>query len=471
MSGVESLASRLAVLEDEAAGADRAQPVIADLVAPDENPGTVTDRICFLVLRQHTPLWWWAGLGAAMLMLAIGFVSLAWLFDNGISVFGNDWPVMWGFPILLYVWWIGIASGGTFVSALFFLTGSSWRTSTNRIAETMMVCAVASAGVYPILHLGRPWFAYWLFPYPNTMELWPQWRSPLVWDFYALLTYVVTSLIFWYVGLLPDLASVRDRAQSRPKQVIYGVLAMGFRGSDRQWRHYRATYGVMAAIMAPVVVSIHSFVGLDFAGGQSPGWHSTQFPPFFVFGALLSGLALVLVLLIALRHLYRLGAYITGRHFDVFGKLLLASSLALGYSYMMDAFSTFYGQDRADHTMFVERVFGLYWPVYWGTILFNILLPQLMWSRRLRLSQPVLLLVSASAIVGMLLERYEIVVTSLHRPRLPSAWGNFFSTIWDWGLFTGTIGLFLFLFLLAIRFLPVVSMAEMRKLLAERGAS
>jgi molybdopterin-containing oxidoreductase family membrane subunit len=471
MSGVESVASRLAALEDEADGLPQRQPVIEALVAPDENPGTVTDRICYLVLRSRTPIWWWAALGISVLMLAIGGVSLTWLFVRGIAVFGNDWPVMWGFPILLYVWWIGIASGGTFVSALFFLTGSDWRTSTNRIAETMMVCGVASAGIYPILHLGRPWFAYWLFPYPNTLELWPQWRSPLVWDFYALLTYVVTSVIFWYVGLLPDLASVRDRAHTRFKQVFYGVLALGFRGSSRQWRHYRATYGVMAAIMAPVVVSIHSFVGLDFAGGQSPGWHSTQFPPFFVFGALLSGLALVLILLIVLRRLYRLGMYITGRHFDVFGKLLLTSSLALGYSYMMDAFTTFYGPDQADRVMFTERLFGIYWWVYWGTILFNITIPQLMWFRRLRLNQAVLVLVSASAVVGMFLERYEIVITSLHRPRLPSAWGNFWSTMWDWGVFTGSAGLFFFLFLLAIRLLPVVSMAEMRKLLTERSAS
>ncbi len=259
---------------------------------------------------------------------------------------------MWGFPILIYVWWIALASGGTFVSALFFLTGSEWRTSTNRIAETMMVSAAASAGIYPILHLGRPWFAYWLFPYPNTMESLAAVAQP------ARLGLLRPAhlrrdqrVLFWYIGLIPDLASVRDRAQTRFKQVFYGVLALGFRGSARQWRHFRGTYGAMAAIMAPVVVSIHSFVGLDFAGGQPPGWHSTQFPPFFVFGALLSGLALVLILLIALRALYRLGAYITARHLDVLGKLLLASSLALSYSYVMDAFSTFYGPEagRPDH--------------------------------------------------------------------------------------------------------------------------
>jgi Ni/Fe-hydrogenase subunit HybB-like protein len=466
MATVGGLASRLKVLEDRAARRDRRQPLIEEIVAPGETPASVTDRICGIALRPHTPIWWWASLGVSMSLLGLGAVSVAWLFAHGVAVFGNDWPVMWGFPILLYVWWIAIASGGTFVSALFFLTRSEWRTSTNRIAETMMVCAIACAGIYPILHLGRPWFAYWLFPYPNTMQLWPQWRSPLVWDFYALFTYVAASVMFWYLGLIPDLASVRDRAVTRGRQLFYGVLALGFRGESNQWRNFRATYGVMAAIMAPLVVSVHSIVGLDFAGGQTPGWHSTQFPPLFVFGALLSGLAMVLVLLLALRHFMRLGMYITARHLDVFGKLLLASSLALGYGYLMDAFSTFYGPDEADRTMFVERVFGLYWPVYWGTIVFNITIPQLFWFRGVRLNQPALILISFGIMVGMILERYEIVVTSLHRPRLPSSWGDFFGTFWDWSLFAGTIGLFLTLFLIAIRFMPVLSMAEMRKMLA-----
>ncbi|HYZ64744.1 MAG TPA: NrfD/PsrC family molybdoenzyme membrane anchor subunit, partial [Acetobacteraceae bacterium] len=424
-----------------------------------------------IALRPHAPLWWWACLAVAVSLLGLGAVALAWLFAQGIAVFGNDWPVAWGFPIINYVWWIAIASGGTFVSALFFLTRSEWRTSINRIAETMMVCAAAPAGLYPILHLGRPWFAYWLFPYPNTMQLWPQFRSPLVWDFFALLTYVVSSVLFWYLGLIPDLASVRDRATTRFKQVFYGVLALGFRGSGRQWRHFRATYGVMAAIMAPVVVSIHSIVGLDFAGGQSPGWHSTEFPPFFVFGALLSGLAMVVLLLIPLRILFRLGMYITARHFDVLGKLLLCASLAIGYAYIMDAFSTFYGPDEAERTMFIERVSGIYWYVYWSTILFNLLLPQLLWFRRIRLNQAAMVLICLAIIVGMWFERYEIVVTSLHRPRLPSAWGNYAPTFWDWALFAGTFGLFLTLFLVAIRLLPVMSMAEMRQSLAKGGAA
>ena len=287
-------------------------------------------------------------------------VSILYLFYAGIGIWGVSWPVAWGFAILSYVWWIAIASGGTIISALFFLVRVEWRTSINRIAESMMLFGAAAAGVYPVLHLGRPWFAYWLFFYPNTMTLWAQFRSPLLWDFWALYTYVLASVLFWYLGLLPDLASVRDRATSRPKQMIYGLLACGFRGSSRQWQHLHAAYGVMAAIMAPVVVSIHSIVGLDFAGGATVGWHSTEFPPFFVFGALLSGFAIVLLLVIPLRRLLRLEDMITGRHFDVLCKLLLTSSLCMAYAYLMDVFTTYYGGDRAERVMFTERMFGYY---------------------------------------------------------------------------------------------------------------
>ena len=257
-------------------------------------------------------------------------VAIVWLFYAGIGIWGVDWPVAWGFALISYVWWIAIASGGTFVSALFYLVKVEWRTSTNRIAETMTLFAAACAGIYPILHLGRPWLFYWLFPYPDTMDLWPQFRSPLLWDFFALLTYVVASILFWYLGLLPDLATVRDRATTRGKQILYGVMALGFRGSDAQWRHYHATYGVLAAIMAPLVVSVHSVVGLDFAGAATAGWHSTQFPPFFVFGALLSGFAMVLLLIAPMRRLLNLQDFITGRHFDVLCRLMLVSSLCLG---------------------------------------------------------------------------------------------------------------------------------------------
>lgn len=443
-------------------------PAGQDVVLGRPGPGTMTDKVVGVLLRERARLWWWVALLPSAGLLGWGVVAVAWLFWRGVGSWGIDWPVMWGFAIINYVWWIAIASGGTFVSALFFLVRVEWRTSINRIAETMTLFAAACAGVYPILHLGRPWFFYWLFPYPNTMTLWPQFRSPLLWDFMAILTYVISSVVFWYLGLLPDLACVRDQATSRRAQRLYGVLALGFRGTARQWRHHKAAYATMAGIMAPLVVSVHSVVGLDFAGGESPGWHSTQFPPFFVFGALLSGIATVLMLALLVRTAFGLQAYITTRHVDVLGKLIVASSLAMGYSYLMDAFTTFYGPDRAEKTMFTARLFGEYAYVYWSTIVFNVTLPQLLWARRLRLNVPVLLIVCLGIIVGMWFERYEIVVTSLHRPNLPSAWGDYSGTFWDWSVMGGTVGLFLTGVLVSIRAVPVVAMHEMRELLERR---
>ncbi len=441
------------------------------VVLPGIGLGRMTDRICALALRERAFRWWWIAMVPSALLLALLVVSIAYLFWAGVGIWGIDWPVAWGFAIINYVWWIAIASGGTFISALFFLVRVEWRTSINRIAESMMLFGAAAAGVFPVLHLGRPWLAYWLFFYPNTMDLWPQFRSPLLWDFWALYTYVFASVLFWYFGLIPDLATMRDRASRRWRQWLYGFAALGFRGSARQWRHYHATYGVMAAVMAPVVVSIHSIVGLDFAGGSTTGWHSTQFPPLFVFGALLSGFAVVLLLIIPLRRLMRLEAFITGRHVDALCRLLLTSGLLIGYGYMMDAFTTYYRGDPAETAMFADRVYGIYWPVYWGTILFNVVLPQAMWFPALRTRPAVILPISLLVLVGMWLERFEIVVTSLHKPPLPSSWGIYTPTFWDWATLAGTVGLFLTGILLALRFLPAVSMHEMRALLVQRESA
>ncbi|MCE2576574.1 NrfD/PsrC family molybdoenzyme membrane anchor subunit [Komagataeibacter sp. FNDCR2] len=442
------------------------------LIHPDETPRTLTERICATTLRpdggRWTPLWWWLCLGIALALLAGGAVSVAWLFYAGLGIWGIDWPVAWGFDILNYVWWIAIASGGTFISALFFMLRAPWRTSLNRLAESLTLCAALCAAIFPILHLGRPQFFYWLFPYPNTMGLWAQFRSPLVWDFFAILAYVSCSVMFWYFGLLPDLATLRDRAQRPWQQLFYGVLALGFRGSGLQWRHYQPVYGVMAALMAPLVVSVHSIVGMDFAGGATTGWHSTQFPPFFVFGAALSGFAVVLLAVIPLRRGMGLHPYITNWHIDVLGRLLLTASLCVAYAYVMDVFSTFYGPDQADRIMFAFRLHGLYAPVYWGTIMLNIVFPQVLWWRSVRLNQPVVWLVCLGVIIGMWLERFQIIVTSLARTQLPSAWGQYTPTLWEWSLLGGTIGLFLTTFLLLVRFIPMLAMAEMRAMLGDR---
>jgi molybdopterin-containing oxidoreductase family membrane subunit len=431
--------------------------------------GSMTDEICAIALRQSASLWLLLAMIPALLLTGVLAGAIFWVFYRGVGIWGIDWPVAWGFAIINYVWWIAIASGGTFISALFYLLRVEWRTSLNRIAETMTIFAAACAGLYPILHLGRPWLFYWLFPFPNTMTLWPQFRSPLLWDFFAILTYVISSVVFWYFGLIPDLATMRDCATTRRQQIIYGVMALGFRGSDNQWRHYHATYGVLAAIMAPLVISVHSIVGLDFAGAATVGWHSTEIPPFFVFGALLSGFAMVLLLAIPLRRLLGLEAYITGRHFDALGKMLLVSSLCLAYAYMMDAFSIFYGGDRAEKEQFIDKVTGSYAAIYWATILLNVVIPQLMWFRRARQNQFLTILICFAVIVGMWCERYNIVVMSLRRTHLPSAWGEYYPTFWDWATLWGTVGLFAFGFLICVRFLPVISIFELRALLQHRS--
>lgn len=439
------------------------------LLAPALDAGRMTDRVCALALRSRGFRWWRLALVPAGLLAGLLLVAIGWLFYAGVGIWGIDWPVAWGFAIVNYVWWIGIASGGTFISAMFYLLRAEWRSSVNRIAETMTLFAAAAAGLYPILHLGRPWLFYWLLPYPDTMGLWPQFRSPLLWDFFAILTYVLASVMFWYLGLLPDLATLRDRARSPGRQMFYGALALGFRGSGQQWREFRTAYGLLAAIMAPLVCSVHSIVGLDFAGAATVGWHSTQFPPFFVFGAVLSGFAAVLLLVIPLRRLLRLHQLITGRHLDILARLLLTSSLCVGYAYLMDAFSIFYGGDKAEITMFMTRLAGGYAASYWATILLNVAAPQLLWWPALRMRQLPLLAISLGVVVGMWLERYLIVISSLHRPRLASAWGAYTATFWDWATLAGTVGLVLGGVLLFVRWLPVVSMFELRDLMGRRG--
>ena len=439
----------------------------APVVSPRETAASVTDRIAGVALREKTHLWWWALFMLALAMLGWGVFSVGWLFANGIEVWGNNWPVMWGFPLVNYVWWIGIASGGTLISSLFFITRAKWRSAISRIAETVTLFAAACAGIYPVIHLGRPWFFYWLFPYPNTMTLWPQFRSPLLWDFIAVLTYILCSVMFWVLGALPDFASLRDRATWRPAQVFYGVLAMGFRGTGPQWRRFHAAYATIASIMAPLVCSVHSVVGLDFAGAAFPGWYSTQFPPFFVVGAVLSGFGIVLMLVVPLRVALGLKPDITERHLEVLGRLTLTTSLCLGYCYMMDAFDPFYAGEKAEIVQFMARAFGLYGWIYWLTITLNCVVPQLLWWRRLRTSPVMLWLIGWSVFIGMWFERFQIVEVQLHRPRLPSAWGIYIPTIWDFGVFAGTAGLFLAGILLFVRTMPVIPISEMRELIEE----
>lgn len=442
------------------------------IVSPAQTLSSMTSIICGPPLRRKWPLWWKLSLAAALLFVLVLAVAIGWLFYAGVGIWGIDWPVVWGFAIINYVWWIAIASGGTFISALFYLAEVEWRSALNRIAETITIFAAACAAIYPILHLGRPWLFYWLFPYPNVMGVWPQFRSPLLWDFVAILVYVISSILFWYFGLVPDLATMRDKADAPQQRRFYGLFALGFRGSDSAWRSYTVGYGLLAAVMAPLVISVHSIVGLDFAGAATLGWHSTEFPPFFVFGALLSGFATVMLVAVPMRRMLRLEDFITGRHFDILGKLLLTSSLCVGYAYLMEAFTTFYGPDAAEKRLFINKVTGELAPIYWATILFNVLAPQLMWRQSVRLNEALVVLISFFVIVGMWCERYVIVVMSLRRTHLPSAWGDYTPTIWDWLTLFGTVGLFIAGLLIAVRLLPAVSMFEMREVIirhARRG--
>jgi molybdopterin-containing oxidoreductase family membrane subunit len=439
-------------------------PPYPPVVQPGASLRSVSEEVSERVLRPRAPLWWWIGFGIGVLLLLVLVIAMAWLFINGIGVWGVDIPVAWGLALAEYVWWIALASGGTIVSALFYLTRSPWRSATNRIAESMLLAAAACAGLMPIMHLGRPGLFYWLFPYSNVMGVWPQARSPLWWDFVCLLCYILMSIMFYYVGLLPDLATVRDLAKTRRKQIFYGILALGWRGSASHWRRHQSVYAIMAAIMAPMVISVHSVVGLDFAGGLTPGWHSTQFPPYFFFGAVISGVALVIMLTILVRRGYHLEDVITGYHFNALGKVMLVGSLLLAYAYLWEAFGPLYGSDVAEKTEFSYRLFGFYAPSYWAKIALNILIPQLLWLPAVRRSELLLFLISGGIIVGMWLERFVIVIPSLSHAYTPSYWGVYFPTLWDWATLAGTIGLFLTIFFLILRALPIVSMFEVREI-------
>jgi Ni/Fe-hydrogenase subunit HybB-like protein len=439
----------------------------APIIGPGHTFGSVTDKISAIVQTRRTPRGWWIGFGISFAVVVVLQIAIGYLLVKGVGIWGINIPVAWGFAIVNFVWWIGIGHAGTLISAILLLLHQKWRTSINRFAEAMTLFAVACAGLFPLLHMGRPWFAYWLFPYPNTMEMWPQWRSPLVWDVFAVSTYFTVSLLFWYIGLIPDLATLRDRSTHRLGRVLYGMLAMGWRGSARHWHRYEVAYLLLAGLATPLVVSVHTVVSFDFAVAIVPGWHSTIFPPYFVAGALFAGFAMVLTLAIPIRVIYGLQDFITMRHLDHMAKILLATGLIVTYGYFMEAFMAWYSGNGFEQYVVVNRMFGPYWPWYWVLIGCNCLAPQLMWLRSMRQNPAVLFTVAMLVNVGMWAERYVIVVTSLHRDYLISSWGMYYPTMWDWATYIGTIGLFFCLLFLFIRFLPMISIFEMRTLLPE----
>jgi len=440
------------------------------VIAPGHTFNSVTDTISAVVLTRRTSIGWFFGFFIAFSLLMLLNVTIGKLLLEGIGIWGNNIPVGWAFDIINFVWWIGIGHAGTLISAILLLFRQQWRTSINRAAEAMTLFAVACALLFPIFHTGRPWLAaYWLLPYPNTMGVWPQFRSPLIWDVFAVSTYGTVSALFWFTGLIPDLATMRDRAKSKAGQFIYGALAMGWRGSARHWQIYETAYLILAGLSTPLVLSVHTVVSFDFAVALLPGWHATIFPPYFVAGAIYSGFAMVLTLLIPMRSIYGLQDMITLRHLENMAKVMLVTGLIVFYGYMMEAFFAWYSANEFERYMIYNRTTGPYWYMYWTLIFCNGLVPQLLWIKKIRLNVGILFVISIIVNIGMWLERYVIIVTSLHRDFLPSSWGMYQGSRYDWSFYLGTMGLFLTLFYLFIRVLPMIAIFEMRMLLPGGG--
>jgi len=439
----------------------------APVIEPGHTFATVTDKISSIVLTRPATTGWFIGFGITFLVTMMLLYAIGYLFLRGVGIWGVTIPIGWGFAIVNFVWWIGIGHAGTLISAILLLLRQSWRNSINRFAEAMTLFAVAAAGIFPLIHVGRPWLDYWLFPYPNTMGVWPQFRSPLVWDVFAVSTYFTISLLFWFIGLIPDLATLRDRSENRWARMIYGILAMGWRGSARHWHRYETAYLLLAGLATPLVLSVHTVVSFDFAVGIVPGWHTTIFPPYFVAGAIYSGFAMVLMLAIPIRKIYGLEGFITERHLDNSAKVMLATGLIVAYGYLIEAFMGWYGGNRYDVFLMWNRLHGPYAFFYHLLWVCNIITPQVLWIRKLRNNPAFLFLISGIILTGMWLERFIIVVVSLHRDFLTSSFGMYYPTRWDWMTFIGTIGMFLCAMFLFVRLLPMISIFEMRTLLPE----
>jgi molybdopterin-containing oxidoreductase family membrane subunit len=411
----------------------------------------------------------WLGLFTICAALAgLLFTALGYTFALGIGTWGNNIPVAWAFGIVNFVWWIGIGHAGTLISAVLLLFQQKWRTSINRFSEAMTLFAVMQAGLFPLAHLGRPWFFFWLFPYPSTLGLWPQFKSALMWDVFAVSTYFTVSLIFWFVGLLPDLAALRDASKSKTARLVYGTLALGWRGAASHWRHYRIAYLLLAGLATPLVLSVHTIVSFDFAISQLPGWHTTIFPPYFVAGAIFSGFAMVLTLIIPARVAFKFQHVVTRRHLDNMAKVLLVTGLIVGYGYMCEHFIAWYSGNKYEFFAFFNtRQRGPFAPVYWLMLFCNVVTPNIFWWKKARQNTAVLWIVSILVNVGMWTERFVIIVTSLHRDFLPSSWAMYRPTFVDWSIYIGTLGFFGMLFLLFLRFIPSVSASEVKELRRE----
>ena len=440
------------------------------LVEGDRDLAAVTRRVCGVVERPKPPRVWYVAITITGALTLLLFAMVAYLIATGVGVWGNNSPAFWGWDIVNFVFWVGIAHAGTLISAILFLLRQKWRTSINRAAEAMTLFAVCCAGLYPAVHVGRIWVAYWLFPLPNQMLMWPNFRSPLLWDVFAVSTYATVSLLFWYMGLVPDLATLRDRATDRVKRFAYGLFALGWRGSARHWQRFERAYLILAALATPLVLSVHSVVSFDFAVSQVPGWHTTIFPPYFVAGAIFSGFAMVVTIMVPARELFGLKELVTMRHLENMNKVILATGSMVGLAYATEFFIAWYGGNPYERFTFLNRATGPYAWAYWLMVFCNVVVPQFFWSKKVRTNLWLMVVLAILVNVGMWLERFVIVVTSLTRDYIPSSWGYFKPTLVDICTFAGTIGLFLTLFLLFCRYLPMVAIAEVKTVLPDAHA-
>ncbi len=433
----------------------------AELIGHRRDFAWITDKVCSIV-ETKTPTWWWVAFGVACFVATFTVAGLVYLVATGVGVWGHANPVNWAWDIVNFVFWIGIGHAGTLISAILCLFRQKWRTSINRAAEAMTIFAVVCAGLFPLFHVGRVWWAWWLFPLPNANAIWPQFRSPLLWDVFAVSTYATVSALFWYMGMIPDLATLRDRATSKIRQIAYGLFAMGWRGSNRHWQNYEMAYLLLAALSTPLVLSVHTIVSFDFAVSLLPGWHTTIFPPYFVAGAIFSGFGMVLTLMLPLRAIYKLDDLITQYHIDCMCKITLATGSIVGYAYAMEFFIAWYGANPYEGFAFINRAFGHYAWAYWIMISCNVITPQLFWFRKVRENTTLVWVLSIFVNVGMWFERFVIIVTSLARDFLPSSWGYYSPSVVEIFTFFGTFGVFSVLFLLFLRFLPLMAMAEIK---------
>jgi len=436
------------------------------LVENNRDYAWISDKICRIV-EEKTPTWWWVCFGVAALTASFTVMGLIYLVSTGVGVWGLANPVNWGWAIVNFVFWIGIGHAGTLISAILCLLKQKWRTSINRAAEAMTVFAVVCAAIFPVFHVGRIWFAWFLFPIPNSNWIWPQFRSPLEWDVFAVSTYGTVSVLFWYMGMIPDLATIRDRATTKFRKLFYGIFAMGWRNATNHWRNYELAYLLLAGLSTPLVLSVHTIVSFDFAAAQLPGWHTTIFPPYFVAGAIFSGFGMVLTLMLPLRAVYGLHDLITQRHIDNMCKITLATGTMVGYAYSMEFFIAWYGANPFESFAFINRAFGQYWWAYLIMVSCNVISPQLFWFKKIRENPAAVWIISIFVNVGMWFERFVIACTSLANDFIPSSWGYYSPTIIDVLTYFGTFGVFSVLFLLFVRFLPMMPMAEIKMVLPE----